>query len=217
MEKKYILFDLDGTLTNPMMGITKSVRYALNYYGIEVNDLQDLLPFIGPPLRESFSDFYGFDEVKAQEAVEKYREYFAVDGLFDNEVYEGIEVCLKTLKEAGKVLLVATSKPEKFAKQILEHFNLSQYFEFIGGSEFNAREKKAEVISYVLAANRIDINDAIMVGDRKHDIIGAHENNLLCIGVLYGFGSLEELQDNKADYIVESVKDLELLLLNKKQ
>lgn len=217
MDKKYILFDLDGTLTNPMMGITKSVRYALNYYGIEVNDLCDLLPFIGPPLRESFRDFYGFDEVKAQEAVEKYREYFSVDGLFDNEVYEGIEACLKKLKANGKVLLLATSKPEKFAKQILEHFDLAKYFTFIGGSEFNAREKKAEVIEYVLTANHVNTDDAIMVGDRKHDIIGAHENNLTCVGVLYGFGSIEELQDNKADYIVESVKSLELLLLGKKQ
>lgn len=217
MDKKYILFDLDGTLTNPMMGITKSVRYALNYYGIEVDDLRDLLPFIGPPLRESFRDFYGFDEVKAQEAVEKYREYFSVDGLFDNEVYEGIEACLKELKANGKVLLLATSKPEKFAKQILEHFDLAKYFTFIGGSEFNAREKKAEVIEYVLTANHVNTDDAIMVGDRKHDIIGAHENNLTCVGVLYGFGSIEELQDNKADYIVESVKSLELLLLDKKQ
>lgn len=215
MNKKYLLFDLDGTLTNPMMGITKSVRYALNYYGIEVDDLNDLLPFIGPPLRDSFKEYYGFDEVKAQEAVEKYREYFSVDGLFDNMIYPGIEECLQALKDAGKVLLLATSKPEKFAKQILEHFDLAKYFTFIGGSEFNAREKKSEVIEYVLKTNNVDVNDAIMIGDRKHDIIGAHVHNLPCIGVLYGFGSLEELHENQADYIVESVNDLKRLLLNK--
>lgn len=215
MEKQYILFDLDGTLTDPMMGITKSVRYALNYYGIEVNDLNDLLPFIGPPLRDSFKEFYGFDDAKANEAVIKYREYFSTEGIFDNKVYEGIPECLQALKDAGKVLLVATSKPEKFAKQIIEHFNLDKYFDFVGGSEFNGREKKGDVIKYVLKENQINASDAIMIGDRKHDIIGAHENNLPCVGVLYGYGSLEELNDNKADYIVETVALLTDKLLEK--
>lgn len=214
MKQKYILFDLDGTLTDPMMGITKSVRYALNYYGIEVNNLNDLLPFIGPPLRDSFSEYYGFDETKANEAVAKYREYFAVDGLFDNKVYEGIEACLKRLNDAGKVLFVATSKPEKYAKQILDYFSLSQYFKFIGGAGFDTREKKAEVIQYVLKSNQIDVNDAIMVGDRQHDVIGAHDNHLPCIGVLYGYGSLKEMQECYADYIVNSIKELENLLLD---
>lgn len=215
MEKQYILFDLDGTLTDPMMGITKSVRYALNYYGIEVNDLNDLLPFIGPPLRDSFKEFYGFDDAKANEAVIKYREYFSTEGIFDNKVYDGIPQCLQALKDAGKVLLVATSKPEKFAKQIIEHFNLDKYFDFVGGSEFNGREKKGDVIKYVLKVNQINASDAIMIGDRKHDIIGAHENNLPCVGVLYGYGSLEELNDNKADYIVETVASLTDKLLEK--
>lgn len=215
MEKQYILFDLDGTLTDPMMGITKSVRYALNYYGIEVNDLNDLLPFIGPPLRDSFKEFYGFDDDKANEAVIKYREYFSTEGIFDNKVYEGIPECLQALKDAGKVLLVATSKPEKFAKQIIEHFNLDKYFDFVGGSEFNGREKKGDVIKYVLKENQINASDAIMIGDRKHDIIGAHENNLPCVGVLYGYGSLEELNDNEADYIVETVALLTDKLLEK--
>lgn len=208
MGRKYILFDLDGTLTDPMMGITKSVRYALNYYGISVDDLNDLLPFIGPPLRDSFKEFYGFDDNKANEAVIKYREYFATEGIFDNKVYKGIPECLQTLKDAGKILLVATSKPEKFAKQIIEHFDLAKYFDFVGGSEFNGREKKSDVIKYVLKENQIDANDAIMVGDRKHDIIGAHDNDLPCIGVLYGYGSLVELQDNHADDIVETVSSL---------
>src|SRR5699024_11083195 len=111
----------------PMMGITKSVRYALNYYGIEVKDLNDLLPFIGPPLRDSFKEYYGFDEAKANEAVEKYREYYKTDGIFDNKVYQGMVECLQTLKDNGKKLYVATSKPEFFAKQIIEHFSLSKY------------------------------------------------------------------------------------------
>ena len=187
MNKKYILFDLDGTLTDPMKGITKSVRYALNYYGIEVNDLNDLLPFIGPPLRDSFQEF-------------------------DNKVYPGIEVCLQTLKDQGKVLLVATSKPEKFAKEIIEHFGLAKYFDFVGGSEFNGREKKAEVIDYVLTANMIDKDEAIMVGDRKHDVIGAHENDLPCIGVLYGYGTKEELMACNSDYLVADINALQELL-----
>lgn len=213
MKQKYILFDLDGTLTDPMMGITKSVRYALNYYGIEVNDLNDLLPFIGPPLRDSFRDFYGFDEAKANEAVIKYREYFSTKGIFDNKVYDGIVDCLSALKENGKVLMVATSKPEKFAKQIIEHFDLAQYFDFIGGSGFNSREKKAEVINYVLDTNKISAANAIMIGDRKHDIIGAHENKLPCIGVLYGYGSREELIQYEADYLVDDIVELQKLLL----
>lgn len=208
MDRKYILFDLDGTLTDPMMGITKSVRYALNYYGISVNDLNDLLPFIGPPLRDSFREFYGFDANKANDAVIKYREYFATKGIFDNKVYKGIPECLQTLKDAGKILLIATSKPERFAKQITEYFDLAKYFDFVGGSEFNGREKKADVINYVLTENQINVDDAIMVGDRKHDIIGAHDNDIPCVGVLYGYGSLDELSANHADYIVETVASL---------
>lgn len=212
MKQKHILFDLDGTLTDPMMGITKSVRYALNYYGIEVNDLNDLLPFIGPPLRDSFQEYYGFDEAKANEAVEKYREYYKNDGIFDNKVYRGMKECLQTLKDNGKKLYVATSKPEFFAKQIIDHFSLSEYFEYIGGSEFNSREKKAEVIEYVLKTNQIDNDDVIMVGDRKHDIIGAHENKIPCVGVLYGYGTEDELKQYQADYLVASVEELTELL-----
>lgn len=212
MKQKHILFDLDGTLTDPMMGITKSVRYALNYYGIEVKDLNDLLPFIGPPLRDSFKEYYGFDEAKANEAVEKYREYYKTDGIFDNKVYQGMVECLQTLKDNGKKLYVATSKPEFFAKQIIEHFSLSKYFEYVGGSEFNSREKKAEVIEYVLKTNQIDNDDVIMVGDRKHDIIGAHENKIPCVGVLYGYGTEDELKQYQADYLVASVEELTELL-----
>lgn len=212
MKQKHILFDLDGTLTDPMMGITKSVRYALNYYGIEVKDLNDLLPFIGPPLRDSFKEYYGFDEAKANEAVEKYREYYKTDGIFDNKVYQGMVECLQTLKDNGKKLYVATSKPEFFAKQIIEHFSLSKYFEYVGGSEFNSREKKAEVIEYVLKTNQIDNDDVIMVGDRKHDIIGAHENKIPCVGVLYGYGTEDELKQYQADYLVSTVGELTELL-----
>ena len=212
MDRKYILFDLDGTLTDPMQGITKSVRYALNSFGIEVDDLCKLIPFIGPPLKDSFKEFYGFNEEDAIVAVEKYREYYRIDGIFDNKVYQGMVECLQTLKDNGKKLYVASSKREFFAKQIIEHFSLSKYFEYVGGSEFNSREKKAEVIEYVLKTNQIDNDDVIMVGDRKHDIIGAHENKIPCVGVLYGYGTEDELKQYQADYLVSTVEELTELL-----
>lgn len=215
MNRKYILFDLDGTLTDPMQGITKSVRYALNTFGIEINDLCELIPFIGPPLKDSFKEFYGFNEEDATTAVEKYREYYRVDGIFDNKVYEGIEECLKALRKEDKILVLATSKPEVFAKKIMDHFNLSKYFDFIGGSELNGRSKKGEVIEYVLKSRQINSGDAIMVGDRMHDIIGAHEHNLPCIAVEYGYGNIKEFKQYHADYIVKTVNELQELLCNK--
>lgn len=212
MDRKYILFDLDGTLTDPMQGITKSVRYALNSFGIEVDDLCKLIPFIGPPLKDSFNEFYGFNEEDAIVAVEKYREYYRIDGIFDNKVYEGIEECLKALKKEDKILVLATSKPEVFAKKIMDHFNLSKYFDFIGGSELNGRSKKGEVIEYVLKSMQINPGDAIMVGDRMHDIIGAHEHNLPCIAVEYGYGNIQEFKQYHADYIVKTVNELQKLI-----
>lgn len=213
MEKKYILFDLDGTLTDPMQGITKSVRYALNSFGIEIDDLHKLIPFIGPPLKDSFKEFYHFSEENALLAVEKYREYYRVDGIFDNRVYEGIDDCLMSLKQQGKILALATSKPEIFAKQILEHYNLSKYFDFVGGSELHGRSKKGEVIEYVLKTMNIDHKDAIMVGDRMHDIVGAHEHKLPCIAVEYGYGDKEEFLQYHADFIVKTIDELKQLLL----
>ena len=147
MKKQYILFDLDGTLTDPAEGITKSVQYALKHFGIEEDDLEKLQPFIGPPLMESFMDFYGFSEEQAREAVTYYREYFRPQGIFENEVYKGIPELLEKLTDAGKTLILATSKPVVFAEQILEHFDLRQYFEFIGGSDIEqTRAKKTEIL-----------------------------------------------------------------------
>ncbi|MEG0216468.1 MAG: HAD hydrolase-like protein, partial [Hungatella sp.] len=156
MNKTYVLFDLDGTLTDPIIGITKSVQYALHAYGIEVEDLRELCPFIGPPLKDSFIEFYQFSETQASEAIQKYREYFAVTGLYENLEYPGIKEMLSHLRAAGKILLVATSKPELFARQILEHFQLDPYFEDIGGSNMDeTRVKKADVIAYLLEKNHI--------------------------------------------------------------
>lgn len=212
---KYILFDLDGTLTNPKQGITKSVQYALRAFDIEEPDLDKLCKFIGPPLRTSFIEYYGFSDKKAEEAVVKYREYYSVTGLYDNEVYTGIKSVLENLQKAGKVLLVATSKPEKFARMILEHFELDRYFTDICGATMDAsRGNKEEVIRYALDKNKItDLGDAVMVGDRLHDIEGAKKVGIASIGVLFGFGSREELETYGADEIAESVEDIYKIIM----
>ncbi len=212
--KKYLLFDLDGTLTNSMEGITNSVAYALRYYGIIEEDRQKLCKFIGPPLKESFMKYYGFDEEKAEEAIWKYREYFQNGGMFENEVYEGIPELLQKQKEAGKILLVATSKPTVYTKQILEHFQLDTYFDDVQGSNLDgSRVKKAEVIDYVLKVNEItDKSQAVMIGDRNHDILGGQTCGLDTIGVLYGFGDRKELEEAGAGAIAENVSELAELL-----
>lgn len=210
---KAILFDLDGTLTDPMVGITSSVQYALKKYGIIEDNLWNLTKFIGPPLADSFMRFYGFSEEQAKQAVLYYREYFAPKGKYENEVYEGIPELLASLKEAGYILAVATSKPEVFSKDILDHFDLTKYFDFVGGALLNGREKKEDVITYVLEHVDANKDEILMVGDREHDIIGAKKNNLLSVGVLYGYGDREEHENAGADHIVSTVEELREYLL----
>lgn len=207
---KYILFDLDGTVTDPEVGITLSVAYALRHYGIEVEDARSLRKFIGPPLHDSFIDFYGFSREKAFEAVDKYRERFAETGIFENEPYEGIHELLAQLKSEGYIMAIASSKPEVFTKRIIEHFDLSPYFTEVCGSELDGkRTDKSEVITYALEKlGAPAAEDVIMVGDRHHDIVGAKKNGLTSIGVLYGFGSEAELHEAGADYIAASVNDI---------
>lgn len=214
---KHILFDLDGTLTDPAVGITNSVAYALEKFGIIIDDKRTLYKFIGPPLVDSFKEFYGFDEQKALLAVEYYREYFSVTGILENSVYDGIQNLLSKLKDNGLIVILATSKPEVFAKRILEHFKLDKYFDVIAGSTLDtSRNTKSAVIKYALEkANMTDCTSAIMVGDRKHDIIGAKENKLPSIGVLYGYGDYDELKSAGADFIITDVLSLENFLLEK--
>ncbi|MCI5597279.1 MAG: HAD family hydrolase [Lachnospiraceae bacterium] len=212
-KKKVILFDLDGTLTDPMIGITKSVQYALKKYGIIEEDLWNLTKFIGPPLKESFMEFYGFSEEEGQKAVEYYREYYAPVGIYENQVYEGLEKMLAALKEKGLSLCVATSKPERFAKMILDHFHLDSYFDLIGGALMDGRTDKAEVISYVLAQLDTKKEKVVMVGDREHDVLGARKNGLDSIGVLFGYGNEEELKEAGADWIAKDMTELGNLLL----
>ncbi len=216
MKKEFILFDLDGTLTDPALGITNSLMYALDKFGIHIENREELYKFIGPPLIDMMMQEYGFSREKATRGLAYYREYFSVKGLFENEVYNGIPDMLKALKEKGYKLVLATSKPEEYARKILEHFDLAKYFYFIGGSDMaETRSTKEAVIEYDLAAlGNPDVQRCIMVGDRKYDVTGAREFGIDCIGVLFGYGSYEELKETKATYIVETVKELEELLLD---
>ncbi|WP_019321689.1 HAD family hydrolase, partial [Streptococcus mutans] len=190
-----ILFDLDGTLTNPALGITNSLVYALEKFNIEVTDKKELYRFIGPPLQDSFENFYHFSKEDSLKAVDFYRDYFRHKGLYENEVYQGIPDLLERLKAQGKKLLVATSKPEEFARQILKHFELFDYFDLVAGASMDgSRRLKGDVIAHALTSAQVsDLSAAIMIGDREHDIIGAKKNGLDAIGVLYGFGNREEL------------------------
>ena len=205
----YIFFDLDGTLTDPALGITNSFSYALKEMGREIPSYATLCSFIGPPIKESFASL-GFSNEEVEEGVKKYHEYFSKKGLFENKVYEGIPKLLLDLKAAGKKLVVATSKPEMFSVQIAEHFGFSQYFENICGSTMDqSRSTKASVIEYALERNKIqDKSKVLMVGDREHDIFGAKQNGLKSCGVLFGYGTRDEFVKAGADFIAKDIEDL---------
>lgn len=213
-----VLFDLDGTLTDPKEGITKCVQFALYQQGIKESNLDKLEPFIGPPLKDSFMDFYGMTAEQAQTAVEDYRRRFAPIGIFENKVYPGIPEMLERLKAAGMKLAVASSKPEVFVNRILEHFELASYFDVIVGSELNGkRERKEEVVLEALQrlGGKMNKITCAMVGDRCFDIEGAREHGLTAVGVSYGYAAKGELEAAGADYIAQTVKQLEQYLLQR--
>lgn len=214
MSYKVILFDLDGTLTEPKEGITKSVQYALAKLNISEPDLEKLVPFIGPPLVESFQEFYSLSKEEAIAGVEYYRDYFTKAGMFENAVYPGVKEMLAQLKAQGKTLIIATSKPTVFSEQIIEHFGLTQYFEYIVGSNLDgSRIHKDEIIAYILAEfSGFERNNIVMVGDRKHDIIGAQKNNIASVAVKYGYATEVELTAANPTYTVATVAELSALL-----
>jgi phosphoglycolate phosphatase len=210
---EYILFDLDGTLTDSGLGIVNCVKYALDKLNISYAG-KNLSKFVGPPLMESFKEEFGFSHEQAERGVELYRERFKDIGIFENILYDGIPECLCRLKSAGKKIILATSKPEVFAIRILEHFNISEYFDFVSGSLMNnTRDGKAEVIENAINSFKIDLSSAIMVGDRKFDVIGARAFNIETVGVLWGYGTKEELSEAGALKCVETVSELTEFLL----
>lgn len=216
--KKYLLFDLDGTLTDPKTGICTCVQYALASFGINEPDIEKLTPFIGPPLKDSFMQFYGMDEEQAVAAVEKYRERFSEKGLFENQVYEGIPGMLERLNSKGFCLAVASSKPTVFVEQILEHFHIKKHFKVIVGSELdgtrvNKDEVVAEALRQLFGENPVEKESVYMIGDRRFDVEGARIIGVESVGVAYGYGDMEELREAKADYIVRSVEELQEFLL----
>ncbi|MCP0912087.1 HAD-IA family hydrolase [Acinetobacter pseudolwoffii] len=208
---KNILIDLDGTLTDPKVGITTSARYGLEKVGHPISDEINIDWIIGPPLKASLAKLLNIetDHILAEQALMAYRERFAVKGLYENHVFEGVAETLAELKRRGYCLFVATAKPTVYAKQILEHFDLAQYFTEIYGSELNGdRTNKGELIQYILEQQHLKAEGCIMVGDREYDILGARRNGIKSIAVTYGYGSADELQRAQPEYKIENFDDL---------
>ncbi|MWV43296.1 HAD hydrolase-like protein [Paenibacillus sp. HJL G12] len=215
MKYEAVLFDLDGTLTDPKVGITKSVQYALSHHGIQVDDPDTLIPYIGPPLIVSFQEIHSFSEKESMQLVEKYREYFKDRGIYENELYDGIQGLLEMLTQQGRKLIVATSKPTVFALEVLKHFGIGSYFEVVCGSNLDGTlSDKSEIINDVFKKTGVNKHAAIMIGDRKHDIIGARKNDIESISVGYGYGSDEELSAIQPTYYVKTVLELQEFFAN---
>lgn len=212
---KYCLFDLDGTLTDPAPGITGSVAYALEKFGIEVSDRTELNKFIGPPLVYSFKTYFGFSDEQAKQAVSYYRVRFSAGGLYENELYSGIAELLQSIKTGGGTVILATSKPDVFAVKILEHFDILKHFDFVAGNTLEeTRPEKLQVLEHAIKSfPDISSENAVMVGDREYDVLAAKALGLPSVGVLFGYGSREELESAGADMIVQDVAALSKLLL----
>jgi len=218
MAIKNILFDLDGTLTDPKEGITRSIKYALDKLGKPVPTTEELLWCIGPPLKESFKKILESDDDTAETALYFYREYFRERGIFENEVYSSIPKVLEKLKKKGLKLLVVTSKPYVYAKEILTHFNLLSFFKEVYGSFLSSKlTDKGELIAYTLKNEKITAKKALMIGDREHDIIGAKENGIRSIGVTYGYGTEKELTNSEADFIVDAPEEIIEIVMKKNE
>ena len=213
---QYLLFDLDGTLTDPKEGITKSVQHALRHFGIEVEDPDTLTPYIGPPLIPSFMEFHGLSREQAEEALMVYRERFSTVGLFENEVLEGVPEMLRSLKEKRRFVAVASSKPEEYVRRILDHVDLLQFFdEVVGASMDEKRSAKKDIIEEALLRMGKASGDKsiLMIGDRKHDVEGARLCNLDSLGVYTGFAPEGELEEAGATYVFHTIGEMAAFLL----
>ncbi len=208
---RHLLFDLDGTLTDPALGITSCIQHALAQMSLPIPLGTDLHWCIGPPLLKSFEKILGEAEKhRAAEALDYYRERFSTVGLYENEVYTKIPYLLEQLKNTDYILFVATSKPQIFAKQILEHFKIAHHFQNIYGSKLNGQyADKADLITYIMTTEGLATENALMIGDREFDVLGATANHVNCLGVSWGYGSKIELQDAGAIAIIN--EPLELL------
>ena len=211
---KYVLFDLDGTLTDSGPGIVNAFSYAISKMGDEVKDKEQLKKFVGPPLRDSFERVLGYSPEDTVKAIAFYREYYnGMGGNLENMVYPGIEELLVNLKNAGKTLIVATSKSEYGTNVVLEHFGLRRFFDFVATANDTDREHKSDVIRYAIKECGIqNLDDAVMVGDRENDVSAAGEVGLDSIGVLYGYGDEAELTGAGATYLAKAAKDIEALV-----
>lgn len=212
---KYILFDLDGTVIDSSLGITNSWMHALRRMGIEVPAREELYKYIGPPIFQVLEKYYGMSPSDAERGVEYYREYYRDDGIFEIEVYPGMAELLSSLKNAGKKIILATCKPEEFAKRIIAHIGFDEYFTFIAGSTLDrTRQKKSDIIRYALDELSVsDMSDCLMVGDRDVDITGAAALGIDGCGVLHGFGSEDELWNAGAKFVVKDSFELRSLLV----
>lgn len=208
MPYSYILFDLDGTLTDSGPGIMNAAAHALKLRGIVNQTPEQLRRFVGPPLSDAFPMFYGITDV--DEAIRQFREYYWPIGLYENDPYPGIADCLAALRRRGKKLAVATSKPLQMAEIVLDCFDLRQYFDVVCGATLDEkRNHKPEIVADALDALGVTNKaEALMVGDRAQDVHGAHLNGIACAGVLWGYGSLQEFTDAGADYVAENQAQL---------
>jgi phosphoglycolate phosphatase len=209
MKYRYLLFDLDGTLIDPREGITNSIKYALGKFSIIEKDDDKLKLFIGPPLAQSFAEHYNFSPAESKIAVRFYREYFANKGVYENKLYTDIEFLLRRLNHRKKTCILATSKPEVFAVTILKHLDIQRHFKYIAGSDLDGtRSEKQDLIRHLIEKYQLKRAGTLMIGDRKHDIIGARKNKIDSIGVLYGYGSREELEKERPQYLCETVMEI---------
>ena len=209
-----ILFDLDGTVTDSSPGVTDSIIYALKKFGIEIKDKTTLYKCIGPPLQYSFKNFFGFSDEDTALAIKYYREFYEAEGIKRLSIYDGIPKLIKNLKNAGKIIVLATSKPEKYARQILKDNGIFDLFDFVAGADPQInRNEKTEVMAYALESINADPSKVIMIGDRKYDVIGAKDVGCDCIGVLFGFGTKEELLNEGAIFTAENCEEVENYIL----
>lgn len=214
MNYKTAIFDLDGTITDSGPGIMNAIRYAVKKRGLPDVSEEVLRSFIGPPLKEQFRSVFGLSDDEGTIMVATYREYYGEKGIFENRVYDGVPEVFQKLQEAGVRILMATSKPEKYAKQIAEHFGFAKYFDFIGGACMDGRRTdKHDVIEYVIDSCKVCRENTVMIGDRRHDMIGASKAGIRSIGALYGYGSRDELEKAGADMIAVTPDDISKLIL----